>query len=273
MRGYLVRNADKVVRYAIHRLRERQIASLAALLLQCYIRQMLAKSKYQNLIIERRKRNTCAEIIQIFSQRVMLSLWCRRLTVNAIEESMEMSQASFCIGRLYRRRVCREKGKLLLLRLHTARKSAICIQSFTRRLQSHVFFRTLVEEYQMKASAALNIQRIFRGFYARINRLGFVASYVYHRQLAEHNSGITNAIRRYSFQDQKVEQQLQNDDHAYDELVGAHCQVFWPLNNSFITGQICGFNMQQNACKIIYADGDYEWLDLTNDSERLIIYK
>jgi len=272
VRGYLTRVADEVVWCAIHVLRERRIASSAAILLQCHIRQLVAKNKHHDLIMERRSCNRCAVIIQIFFHRAMMGMWCRSFIDGKIEESMQMSQASFCVGRLYRRRVCREKGKLLLSQLRLASNAAICIQSIARMLLSQNYFRKRLDEHQMKTSAAILVQRIFRGFFARRNRLCFVASFVQHRQLEEHNSGIANAIRRYSVEDQKPGDHIQNGDYALEGLVGAYCQVFWPLNNAFIGGQICGLNEHQNMCKIVYADGDYEWLDLTNDSERLIVY-
>lgn len=56
------------------------------------------------------------------------------------------------------------------------------------------------------------------------------------------------------------------------ELIGCSVRVFWPLEGEWFEGTLAKFHRRRRKYRVEYADGDHEWLDVEQASERLQLY-
>ena len=52
-------------------------------------------------------------------------------------------------------------------------------------------------------------------------------------------------------------------------IVGFKARIYWPVQREWYEGTLWRFNMRKRRHKVVYDDGDYEWMDLKREEERV----
>jgi hypothetical protein len=63
-----------------------------------------------------------------------------------------------------------------------------------------------------------------------------------------------------------------NENAHEKSLLGMACRVLWPLEQQWFSGKIDRYNRSKNKHRILYDDGDHEWLCLPAQGDRVQLY-
>eukprot|EP00592_Proboscia_alata_P017052 CAMPEP_0194399190 /NCGR_PEP_ID=MMETSP0174-20130528/126521_1 /TAXON_ID=216777 /ORGANISM="Proboscia alata, Strain PI-D3" /LENGTH=676 /DNA_ID=CAMNT_0039195569 /DNA_START=1373 /DNA_END=3403 /DNA_ORIENTATION=+ len=303
-RGYYTRKHDITIKHAIAMIRSdrrHKIHGKAAKCIQRAVRRLLGikyAASFRSLFVELTR---CAIILQSFfrkSQSKRMIEYLRQVirTRNLIEAHAATTlQKMFYNARIRSTltRYLRHLQNMKRLRL----RMAIRIQSVARGcIYGRFVFARLVRQKRKEDGAATEIQRFFRGSlviswsHIRMNK---VAAFVFLRQGHEIERCIIDSTQRSKDQaeggpdddasDLSIEN-ANNDDLDFSNndaslpfafersLIGLYCKVFWTMNQSYYSGRVEKYSKKKRRWKVVYDDGDTEWINFEVEHERVLIH-
>lgn len=71
----------------------------------------------------------------------------------------------------------------------------------------------------------------------------------------------------------KQRQYVRPNDNAFQKaMLGMYCRVYWPLEQQWFSGHVARYNREKHKHRIVYDDGDHDWLDFHAEGTRIQLY-
>ena len=269
-RGYSTRVADQVVASAIQRHRLSQEKHRVTTLIQKYVRRYLAILLKRVILAEILRKASLRKNLYLFLCHCYRVNLCKCIIKDVAEDSVSRSDAANIILNGCERFINVIAGRRLLQILRNQRQASIQIQTVLRKACVRISTDHLMHNFEILSRYSIAIQRIFRGYFVRENRMSTVLSYVQYKHLEEHRLSLYNAALRLKCEDTDFPNEL-----SLRKDLPIYCQVYWPKNKTFFEGIIESFDEGSNLWKLVYLDGDFEWIDLSSDvnASRIFVYQ
>ena len=55
-------------------------------------------------------------------------------------------------------------------------------------------------------------------------------------------------------------------------LIGTKVRIYWPMEDEWFEGEITDYHLKKSKYRVLYDDGEHEWINLREEQDRVMIF-